>query len=111
MAQHGATAHSHGVPIQTRSERPRSTSPADFPEVSKLQEIWKYIPLDKLRGLDADVMGEISDTEISLELTDGIRSSWIDSSDSRVGVAGLPEDKVSAAAWTNASKTLLSIVS
>lgn len=107
MAQHGATAHSHGVPIQTRSERPRSTSPADFPEVSKLQEIWKYIPLDKLRGLDTDVMGEISDTEISLELADGIRSSWIDSSDSRVGVAGLPEDKVSAAAWTNASKSLL----
>ena len=106
MAQHGATAHSHGVPIQTRSERPRSTSPADFAEVSKLQEIWKYVPLDKLRGLDADVMGEISVSEIELDLNTGIKSEWIDSSDALVGTAGLPEDRVSAAAWTNASKTL-----
>ena len=107
MAQHGATAHSHGVPIQTRSERPRSTSPADFPEVSKLQEIWKYVPLDKLRGLDADVMGEISESEVALDLASDIKTEWIASSDSRVGAAGLPEDRVSAAAWTNASKTLL----
>lgn len=107
MAQQGSTAHSHGVPIQTRSERPRSTSPADFPQVSKLQEIWKYVPLDKLRGLDADVMGEIAATEIELNLASGITSEWIDSSDERVGTAGLPEDRVSAASWTNSSKTLL----
>lgn len=107
MTQHGATAHSHGVPIQTRSERPRSTSVADFPEVSKLQEIWRYIPQDKLRGLDAEVMGEIQEQEVSAELADGIKYEWIDSTDFRVGSAGLPEDRVSAAAWTNASKTLL----
>ena len=112
MAQHGIEAHSHGaVPIQIRSERPRSTSVSDFPPLSKLQEIWRYLPEDKLRGLDADVMGEISDGEVVRELPAGVSASWISSSDSRVGAAGLPEDRVSAAAWTNASQTLLVEVS
>lgn len=108
MAQHGIEEHSHGaVPIQIRSERPRSTSVSDFPQLSKLQEIWRYLPMDKLRGLDSDVMGELTNTEISRELPAGITATWISSSDERVGSAGLPEDRVSAAAWTNASQTLL----
>lgn len=108
MAQHGIEEHSHGaVPIQIRSERPRSTSVSDFPQLSKLQEIWRYLPMDKLRGLDSDVMGELTDGEIARELPEGITATWISSSDERVGSAGLPEDRVSAAAWTNASQTLL----
>lgn len=108
MAQHGIEEHSHGaVPIQIRSERPRSTSVSDFPQLSKLQEIWRYLPMDKLRGLDSDVMGELTDGEVVRNLPAGITASWISSSDNRVGSAGLPEDRVSAAAWTNASQTLL----
>lgn len=108
MAQHGIEAHSHGaVPIQIRSERPRSTSTSDFPQLSNLQEVWRYLPMDKLRGLDADVMREITETEVKLDLAQGVGASWIESTDSRVGSAGLPEDRVAAAAWTNASKTLL----
>ena len=108
MAQHGTTEHSHGyAPIQTRSERPRSASVSDFPEVSKLQEIWRYIPQEKLRGLDAEVMGEISKDEIELKLADGVTSRFVQSSDPIVGTAGLPEDRVSAASWTNAAETLV----
>ncbi len=108
MTQHGIKEHSHGnVPIQTRSERPRSASVSDFPAVSKLQEIWRYIPEDKLRGLDGEVMGEVSETEIELRLASGVTSRMVDSTDAIVGTAGLPEDRVSAAAWTNASKTLV----
>ncbi len=108
MAQHGIEAHSHGnVPIQTRNERPRSASVSDFPEVSKLQEIWRYIPQDLLRGLDQDVMGEVAESAISLRLAGGVTSRWVDSTDALIGSAGLPEDRVAAAAWTNASKTLV----
>ncbi|MFM2020006.1 MAG: Fe-S cluster assembly protein SufD [Actinomycetota bacterium] len=108
MTQHGIKEHSHGnVPIQTRSERPRSASVSDFPAVSKLQEIWRYIPEDKLRGLDGEVMGEVSETEMELRLASGVTSRMVDSTDAIVGTAGLPEDRVSAAAWTNASKTLV----
>lgn len=107
-AQHGLEAHSHGnVPIQTRSERPRSTSVNDFPEITNRQEIWRYIPVDKLRGLDEAVMGELSASEVAAELAPGTSMRWVDSTDPLVGSAGLPEERVSAAAWTNASKTLV----
>ena len=105
-AQHGLEAHSHGnVPIQTRSERPRSTSVSDFPELSIRQEIWRYLPIDKLRGLEKEVMGELTPAELTTELAPGTTMRWVDSTDSLVGSAGLPEERVSAAAWTNASKT------
>lgn len=108
MSQHGIKEHSHGnVPIQTRSERPRSASVSDFPEVSKLQEIWRYIPQDRLRGLDELVMGEVSESEIELRVAAGVSSKMVSSTDAIVGTAGLPEDRVSAAAWTNAAKTLV----
>ena len=107
MSQHGVKEHSHGAPIQTRSERPRSTSVSDFPELSKLQEIWRYLPMERLGGLDADVMAEIDQSEVAVDLAAGISASWIESTDSRVGQAGIPEDRIAAAAWTNASQTLL----
>lgn len=105
--QHGATAHSHGVPIQTRNERPRSTSVSDFPQVSKLQEIWRYLPIEKLNGLDADVYPELDLDKVKIQLPAGITSKVVESSDTAVGKAGLPEDRIAAAAWTNASKTLV----
>lgn len=108
MAQHGIEEHSHGnIPIQTRNERPRSASVSDFPAVSKLQEIWRYIPQERLRGLDQDVMGEVEASAIDIRLAKGVTSRWVDSTDALIGSAGLPEDRVSAAAWTNASKTLV----
>lgn len=109
MAQHGIKEHSHGgnIPIQTRSERQRSTSVSDFAEVSKLDEIWRYLPAEKLRGLGDLVMGEQSESGVELNLAEGISARWVDSTDAAVGTGGLPEDRVAAAAWTNASKTLL----
>lgn len=108
MAQHGIEEHSHGlVPLQTRNERPRSTSISDFSELSSRQEIWRYLPMDKLRGLDSEVMAELQDSEIKKELAPGVTATWIDSTADIVGKAGLPEDRISAIAWTNASKTLL----
>lgn len=108
MAQHDTQEHSHGIiPIQTRSQRPRSTSVSDFPEVSKLQEIWRYIPKDLLRGLDQEVMGELAESDIELSLAPGVTSRFVASTDPLVGQGGIPEDRVAAAAWTNASRTLV----
>lgn len=107
MSQDGTKAHSHGVPIQTRSERPKSTTTSDFPEISKLQEVWRYIPQDQLRGLDNEILSELGPADIELKLSHPLTSSWIESSAEIIGSAGLPEDRISASAWTNASKTLL----
>jgi Fe-S cluster assembly protein SufD len=108
MAQHGIEEHSHGlVPLQTRSERPRSTTIGDFAEISNRQEIWRYLPLDQLNGLADEVMAEVVDQEISSQLAQGVTATWVNTTEDFVGTAGLPEDRISAIAWTNASKTLL----
>lgn len=107
MEQHGLTAHSHGfVPIQTRSERPKSTSVSDFEPISNRQEIWRYLPIERLNGLDQDVMQGLGEDSVSLELPAGWSASWAQTKDAVVGVAGQPEDRVTAAAWTNADQTL-----
>ena len=109
MAQHGVKEHSHGagIPIQTRNERPRSTSIEDFAEVSKLQEIWRYLPIDKLKGLTQSVIADLSEDSVALNLAQGVTANWVETSKAKVGVAGLPEDRIAAIAWTNASKTLV----
>jgi len=107
-AQHGLAEHTHGsfVPLQIRSDRPRSKSVSDFEAVSPLQDLWRYLQPEQLKGLDADVLGEYK-SEVTFGSAEGIRISWIESTDPRVGSIGVPEDKVAAAAYTNASKTLL----
>ena len=52
-------------------------------------------------------MGEVSESEVELRLATGVGSRFVESTDKLVGTAGLPEDRVSAAAWTNASRTLV----
>jgi len=111
-AQHGLAEHTHGsfVPLQIRSDRPRSKSVSDFEDVSPLQDLWRYLQPEQLKGLDADVLGEYQ-TEVVYTSTPDVKISWIESTDPRVGSIGVPEDKVAAAAYTNASKTLLVEVS
>lgn len=107
-AQHGLAEHTHGsfVPLQIRSDRPSSKSVSDFEAISPLQDLWRYLQPDQLNGLDSDVLGEY-ESEVSFVSTDDVKISWIESTDARVGSIGVPEDRVAAAAYTNASKTLL----
>lgn len=108
MSQHGLSEHSHGsfVPLQIRSERPKSTSVSDFPAIDSRQDLWRYLSVEQLRGLDADVLAEY-ENEIKFASAAGVKVSWIPSTDALVGSVGIPEDRVAAAAYTNASKTLL----
>lgn len=107
-AQHGLSEHSHGfgVPIQTRSERPKSTKLADFEEISAREEQWRYISADRLGGLDKDSLDEFSG-DIDAKLADGVESSWIDSEHKLFGAAGIPEDRVAAAGWEAAKAAYL----
>lgn len=111
-AQHGLAEHTHGsfVPLQIRSDRPSSKSVSDFGAVSPLQDLWRYLQPSQLNGLDSDVLGEY-ESEVSFVSSNDVKISWIESTDSRVGTIGVPEDRVAAAAYTNASKTLLIEVS
>lgn len=106
--QHGLSEHSHGfgVPIQTRSERVKSTKVEDFAEISTREEQWRYIGSDELGGLDKSGLEEFSG-DITATTADGVETSWIESDHALFGSAGTPEDRVSAAGWEAAKAAYL----
>jgi Fe-S cluster assembly protein SufD len=110
--QHGLSEHSHGfgVPIQTRSERVKSTKLDDFAEISTREEQWRYIGSSELGGLDKAGLDEFSG-DITAITADGVETSWIESSHPLFGSAGMPEDRVSAAGWEAAKAAYLIAVS
>ncbi|GIT81709.1 Fe-S cluster assembly protein SufD [Leifsonia sp. LS1] len=104
-----AVAPSHmraPVPVQTRSERFTSTDVADFPAVTGREVMWKYTPVARLTEL---LTGELDGSPYTVDVVDapGVTTSWIARDDVRIGAAGLPEDRVSANAWTAFEQALL----
>lgn len=103
-AQHGLKAHSdggweHRIPVQTRSERPKSTEAADFATVTGREAVWKFAPITKL---DALLNGELDGSRVALAVPAiaGITSEWIARDDQRIGRAGIPEERGAAVAWS-----------
>ena len=112
-AQHGNKAHSHGgyanaseVPLQTRSERIRSTNVQDFAPISSREEQWRYLSASKLNGLDADTLEEFNG-DISAKHPESVLTAWVGSDHPSFGAAGTPEDRTSAAAWSSAEAAYL----
>lgn len=103
----GIVAHSDGpfVPIQTRSERPRSARHEDFPEVHGREADWKHTPVGKLRDLLEEPL-DGSPYAIQYPEVAGATVEWIDRTDPRIGAAGLPEDRAAANAWSTFEKAL-----
>jgi Fe-S cluster assembly protein SufD len=106
--QHGLSEHSHGfgVPIQTRSERVKSTKLEDYAEISTREEQWRYIGSDELGGLDKAGLEEFSG-DITATTAEGVETSWVESDHALFGSAGTPEDRVSAAGWEAAKAAYL----
>ncbi|MBK0421354.1 Fe-S cluster assembly protein SufD [Leucobacter sp. CSA2] len=103
-AQHGLKAHSDGdwanrAPVQTRSDRPKSTNVSDFEVVTGREATWKFTPVAKL---DALLNGELDGGRIPVTVTEaaGVTSEWIARDDARIGRAGIPEERGAAAAWS-----------
>lgn len=106
--QHGFRPHSDGafVPVQTRSERFRSTDVAAFAPVTGREHEWKYSPVAAFADLTS---GELDGSRVEVTSTDaaGVALSWIGRDDERIGAAGLPEDRAAANAWSSFDEALL----
>ena len=83
MEQH---SHGAGVPLQIRSERLRSANPSDFPAVTIRDEQWRYLPVERLNGLDTSL-------DKFSGLLEGIS---VDENAKSAGTISLPEDLVAA---------------
>lgn len=96
------------VPVQTRRERPTGVRREDFAPLSRRDLTWKFSPVDAVTALvESDLDGAHISASVLGASSAKVNLSWIDSTDQRVGLAGLPEDRAVAAAWESAEKILL----
>jgi Fe-S cluster assembly protein SufD len=93
------------APVQTRSERPTSFDPADFPAPSGREVNWKYSPLDRLEGV---LSTEATDADAVRVDTSRVREYMVDAADgaSVRGSVFQPEDLPAAIAWAQSPDAL-----
>ncbi len=115
-----AKAHSHGgdshgggigVPDSSRAGRLTSYKLADFPAITGREEDWRFTPLKRLRGLDrVGIKGmELNGAAPVVESStpEGVTVETVGRDDARIGSAGIPEDRVAAAAWESFSEATI----
>jgi Fe-S cluster assembly protein SufD len=78
---------------------------ADHPVPTGLEEIWRFTPLKRLRGLHRDAPLDGTDFTVDVTAADGVSAESVDASDSSRGTSRLvPTDRVSARAWAASSR-------
>lgn len=94
------------VPVQTRSERFASGNVEDFAMVTGREPEWKLTPVTTLAPL---ISGELEGARYEIATTDaeGFSITWVDPQGAPRGVAGLPEDRAAANAWSQTNEVLV----
>jgi len=104
----GSTAHTDGgwgvVPVQTRSERPRSYDPAEFGAPTGREVNWKHSPIARIAPLFADEPGD--EGAVGITITGPLAASGLGIADAPRGEAFVPEDLPSAIAWQRSAQAL-----
>lgn len=96
-----------GVPVQTRSERPTSFDPADFPVPSGREVNWKLTPIDRIAAVFADEVGESGVIRVDVTAPDAVVQERLGAGDAPRGEIFRPEDRASALAWAHESESPL----
>jgi Fe-S cluster assembly protein SufD len=77
---------------------------ADHPVPTGREEIWRFTPLKRLRGVHADAALDGEEFKVEVDLPAGITGTSVPVAESRRGISGLiPSDRISARAWHAAS--------
>ena len=93
------------APVQTRSERFTSGAHDDFAPVTGHEAEWKLAPVASFADLiDGPLDG--ARTPLTVDDADGVSVVWRPRAETVVGVAGLPEDRASANAWSAVDEVL-----
>lgn len=87
----------------SRAERKTSYKVEDFAPLTGREEDWRFTPLKRLAGLHTDALTGTAPV-IEVEAPAGVTVETVGREDSRIGSAGIPEDRVAANAWSNFSE-------
>ncbi|HKU30673.1 Fe-S cluster assembly protein SufD [Arthrobacter sp. NyZ413] len=102
LAGASAKSHSHGggvgIPDSSRAGRLTSYKLADFKPLTGLEEDWRFTPLKRLRGLHSEALSGAAPS-VSVTAPEGVVVETVGREDKRIGLAAIPEDRVSANAW------------
>ncbi|QKJ19594.1 Fe-S cluster assembly protein SufD [Microbacterium hominis] len=110
----GSTAHTDGawslIPVQTRSERPRSFDPADFAVPTGREVNWKHTPVEAIATLFHDAASDDRDGDPAVDYNitagDGVELGSLRIGESPRGDVFEPEDIVAAIAWSRTEDAL-----
>ncbi|MDT0181220.1 Fe-S cluster assembly protein SufD [Microbacterium sp. ARD31] len=110
----GSRPHSDGagafVPVQTRSERPRSYAPEDFVVPTGREVDWKHTPIARVAPLfaDEDTDDREDDPAVAYTVTaaDQVQIGALGAGESPRGSVFEPEDRVAAIAWNRSERAL-----
>jgi Fe-S cluster assembly protein SufD len=112
MTSVAQTPHSHGavVPKASRAEHFASFDVAAFEVPGGREEIWRFTPMKRLRGLHDGTATATGEVTITYASVDGVTIEQAPRTDERIGAAGIPGDRVAAQAWSSFSNaTILTV--
>ncbi|HKA70062.1 MAG TPA: Fe-S cluster assembly protein SufD [Actinomycetes bacterium] len=101
------SGHSHGAGADgeravSKLHAFASRDVADFPVPHGREEEWRFTPLNRLRGLHDGSAAATGKVLVEVDAPAGVPVATAERDDPRVGRAGVPSDRVAAAAWTYA---------
>jgi Fe-S cluster assembly protein SufD len=106
----GSTAHTDGgwavIPVQTRSERPRSFDPDDFAVPTGREVNWKHTPVDRVAALFQDVESDDSAVTVEVDAPAEVEVGVRRIGESPRGEVFEPEDRPAAIAWTRSDEAV-----
>jgi len=104
----GAKEGSGLSPLASAGERFTSYDLAAFEVPSGREENWRFTPMRRLRGLHDGSAVIDGDAAVSVDGgTEGVTLETVPRTDSRIGAAGAPADRVAALAWAEAPPATL----
>jgi Fe-S cluster assembly protein SufD len=95
-----------GLDISSHLHPVGSFDLSDHPVPTGREEVWRFTPLKRLRGLhdDAPLGGEAYD--VKLEVPAGVFADGVENSESQRGLSGfVPTDRIAARVWEAAPRT------
>ncbi len=90
-------------PVESHLHPEGSFNVEDHPVPTGMEEIWRFTPLKRLRGLHQDTPLDGDDFKVEVDAAPGVTAVSVPADDSARGLSGyVPVDRVSARAWVAA---------